>query len=126
MKPIILAVALVLSPLMVGCSGCSAIQAVTNGQPVLGGTVVDEKALAFAEEAMQFADDESSAAVHAGLLTAGSPNAVKIADGEKKAHDLLVAARAAQHAGNAADMAGKLSGAQTAIAAIMQLIPRSK
>ncbi len=126
---------------LAGCSGCSAVGSLTGDKPVLGQTVLDEKALAFAEEAFGFANAEASAAVHTGLLKAGSPTAIQVADGLATAHTALVGARCLYAAGDATNLAGRVEAAkcavgagatitgqlqagQQALAAAMRLIPK--
>jgi hypothetical protein len=115
-----------LSLLGTGCSGCTALSALTNYKGVLSATTVDEKALYAAEAAFYGANTAAEAAVDNGLLKAGSPDAVKVADWLQQAHQALLVARAAYAAGDAGSFTAKIAAVQNLVAQAWALIPQKK
>lgn len=115
-----LAVALLGTAAFTGPSGCTT----AVDKPVLGQTLVDDKALYVAEAAMYGADLAAGDAARAGLIVPGSPTAVKVAGILGRAHTYLVAARAAYKVGDAATMAAKISTFQQLVSTVWPLIPK--
>lgn len=107
-----------------GCSGCSTTPDLNK--PVLGQTVVDEKALYAAEAALFGANTAAEAAVDAGILKPGSLDAIKVADYLQTAKAALDAGRAAYRLGDAGTFAAKIGASQTLIAQAWALIPAKK
>lgn len=106
------------------CSGCTTPAWLSNDRGALESTVVDEKALYAAEAAMFGANTAAEAAVDNGLLKAGSPDAVKIADYLDTAKKGLNVARQAYRAGDAKTYAAKLAAVQATIGQAWALIPQ--
>lgn len=122
MKRLLFASALAVAALAAaGCSGCSALN---PNRAVLAETVIDEKALFAAEAAFFGAASAAEAAVDVELLQPGDASAVKIADALDKAHDALVAARAAYAVGDAQGYGEKIAALQGFVAEAWKLIPQ--
>lgn len=122
------AAALVLLLPLGACSGCSSLTAataaVTSDKPIAGATLLDEKVLYAAEATLYGADTAADAAIDAGLLDPGSPQAITIADGLATAHGALTAARAAYRVGDATTFAARAAAARDAATAAWALIPK--
>jgi hypothetical protein len=126
LRPWTLALVAALSLTAAGCSGCQVLAPLTsNNSAVLQDTVMDEKGLLVAEAALFGANTAAEAAVDNGLLAAGSPKAVQVADYLDAGKRALDVARAAYRAGDAKTMAARLDAAQDTIGSAMKLIPRA-
>lgn len=108
---VIAAAALALAPV----AACGPLM---QGSP-FAQTLIDDKALYSAEAAYFGAATLAGQAVDSGLLVAGSPRAVQVADALDKAHSALLVARTAYAAGNvvggqraAAEALGAISDVQ--------------
>ena len=88
----------------------------------LASTTIDEKGLIIALQTFDTLLTAVDKLVAAGVITPGSPTAVKIADAINTAKIALQAASAAQQAGNASSYISAISEAQAAIANINLLI----
>lgn len=111
---VVAAAALALAPV----AGCAPMM---QGSP-FAETLVDDKALYSAEAAYFGALTLADTAVDSGLLVAGSPRAVQVADGLQKAYDALLAARAAYDAGNVVLGQAKAAMALAEVAGVQRLI----
>lgn len=91
--------------------------------PVLGQTLVDDKALLAAEAGLYGANTAASLAVDAGALTPGSPKALAIADKLAQAKAALDVGRGAYKAGNSAIYLNQVQATQALLASAWTLIP---
>jgi len=123
MRKLFAATLLGIAVITAGCSGCSIL---SNDHALLASTLTDEKALYACEAAMYGADAAAGAAVDAGLLKPGSPEALKVADGLDEAHKALEAARSAYKVGDAVATGDRITAAQAFIAQAWALIPQKK
>lgn len=87
-------------------------------RPPLAQTQADERALVAVEVAYRTALEGILAAVGAGLIEPGSPDALRIAQAVERAHRALAAARAAHAAGNSKALAELLAEARRYIGEI--------
>lgn len=85
-------------------------------------TVVDEKALTLAAQAVDTAAVAASALVRVGALKAGEPAALKVAKALDTARDAVNAAENARQAGSAADYFTAISRANAAVADIRAVL----
>lgn len=104
------------------CSGCQS-NILSNDKGVLEETVVDQKVVYAAEAALFGANSAAEAAVDSGLLKAGSPLAIQVADHLDTAKRALDAARSAQRAGDAKTFGARISESQRFVAQAWAIIP---
>lgn len=102
-------------------AGCQVPNLLTD-KPVLGATVMDERALIVTEAAFYGAQGAIEGAVDAGLLK--GDNAAAVMNYHKAAYDALLLARAAYKAGDAATFPAKVAATQKLIAQAWALIPK--
>jgi hypothetical protein len=88
----------------------------------LASTTIDEKGLIIALQTFDTLLTAVDKLVAVGVITAGSPHAIAMADAINKAKIAYQAASAAQRAGNSASYITAIGQAQVAIANINQLV----
>lgn len=115
------AAALAAIALTTAAVGCAVIP---TGQPAAVSTIAGKKALYVAESAFIGANLAAESAVDAGLLRGEAAGRVDV--GLVKAHQALVAARAAEKIGDASSYAEQVALAQDLVATIWPMIPAKK
>lgn len=98
-------------------SACS-MGGVTSAPAPLTHTVIDEQALTLASQTVDVLALSATALVKNHVIRAGSPTALKLADGLDRARNAVMAAASARKAGNATSYAEALTQARAAIAQV--------
>ena len=122
MKKLLLAPALALC--LSGCAGLGALMGATAGPPPapLANTVIDDQAVNFALESFDAALSLIDAAVDAGKIKPGTPQAKALAAKIRQVQHFLAVADAAQKGGQAATYADAFHQARTALAELRTAI----
>lgn len=118
-----------LTAVLMALSGCdaarlaaSAADTVSTPPAPMERTVIDEKAITLAAQAVDAAALSANALVRAGLIRPGGQTAIKLAMALDAARDGVNAAEAARRAGSAASYAQAMDHARAAIAEIKAII----
>lgn len=108
-----------------GCAGLGALMTATGSPPPapLAATVIDDQAVNFALESFDAALSLVDAAVAAGRIKPGSPQAKALAVKIRQVNHFLAVADAAQKAGQAATYADAFRQARTALSEFRAAIP---
>jgi rare lipoprotein A (peptidoglycan hydrolase) len=116
---------LLLSLLLSGCAGLGALMTASAGPPPapLAATVIDDQAINFALESFDAALTMVDAAMDAGKIKPGTPQAKAIAAKIRQVQHFLAVADAAQKAGQAATYADAFRQARTALSEFRAAIP---
>jgi uncharacterized protein (DUF1800 family) len=117
-----LALALAVAGLGAAGPGCASLTNDNGG--VLEQTLADEKALFGLEAGLFAANSAANAALTSGLLAAGSPQAVQVANALNTAKAAVDTARVAYRAGDASTTAARVAEAQALVGAAWNLIPK--
>ena len=117
--------ALPLAALLAGCSPsilAGAADVVSTAPAPLERTVLDEKAVTLAAQAVDAAAISASAMVRVGIITPGSPTALKLARALDTARDGVNAAELARQAGSASSYSVALDKALAAVADLKTIL----
>lgn len=115
--------ALLLVPLVLVVAACGSPTPTTNPGAPLSATLMDEKALFYAEAAMYGANLSASSAVDAGLIQPGSKQAIDIADKLDRAKQLLDIARAAYEVGDSESYHASVEAMTGLISDVWKAVP---
>jgi hypothetical protein len=123
MKKLLLAPALALC--LSGCAGLGALMGAAAGPPPapLAARVIDDQAVNFALESFDTALTLLDAAMDAGKIKPGSPQAKALAVKVRQIQHFLAVADAAQRAGQSATYAEAFRNARTALSEFKAAIP---